>query len=698
MLQSRVVKRVAAGALAILAAVTAAAADNRPREVPQVLKEFESAASLVAGGKFLYDHESNRIAWGQMCHNSLGLSNQGDFREAVRTASQVLFIGETNGNFKTRAYASRDLAYAYNFAGDTVDSEKWAKEALRVGWYYRDLDRDKELIGPTNKILGDNALRRGDAQAAIKYFDEAIDTLGRNSKIRGYAQVALANAYRVAGDPKTARARLDEVEPGDDKSLAAVKSLAVAELSMNEAKWDDAIRAFEAARAAAGDDRYHLVFALAGKARAQRAKGDLAAANATYAAAAVEIERLRGQFRSDQIKAGLQGSVAGIFDDAVAAAFESGQVEAAFDLSERARARLFVDQVRERVKTSTALSTATPTANAAQARQALLPGSILVSYYVLPEYTIAFRLDSKDTRAVKIAIGARQLQARVQAFRALVEGRSPAVVDEAATLYKLLLEPVAVPKEAHLIVVPHRSLHFLPFHALRDGTGWLIEHDAVSYELSASLMVGQPQASAPRDFGNCLALGNPDLKSPDFDLPGAEAEVDAIAKEFATPKVFVRGNATRAALLENVKGMPVVHVAAHAMVDEIDPMSSVVKLAAGTEKQGDVEARDLMQANLRDARIFALSACDSGLGRVSSGDEFWGFTRAILASGAQTAVVSLWPAEDAATAYLMTQFYHHARTQPLAEAMRSAQRELIARAPFDAPASWAAFTLVGYTD
>src|SRR5690348_12673305 len=126
MLPSRVMKQFIAAAAASLA-VAGAAADNRPRDIPLALKEFESAASLVAGGKFLYEHESNRQPWGQMCRNSLGLSNQGDFREAVRTASQVLFIGETSGNFKTRAYASRDLAYAYNFAGDTANSEKWAK-------------------------------------------------------------------------------------------------------------------------------------------------------------------------------------------------------------------------------------------------------------------------------------------------------------------------------------------------------------------------------------------------------------------------------------------------------------------------------------------------------------------------------------------------------------------------------------------
>ena len=41
----------------------------------------------------------------------------------------------------------------------------------------------------------------------------------------------------------------------------------------------------------------------------------------------------------------------------------------------------------------------------------------------------------------------------------------------------------------HLIIVPHGMLHYLPFHALLDETGYLIDSFTISYAPSASIFV-----------------------------------------------------------------------------------------------------------------------------------------------------------------------------------------------------------------
>ena len=60
---------------------------------------------------------------------------------------------------------------------------------------------------------------------------------------------------------------------------------------------------------------------------------------------------------------------------------------------------------------------------------------------------------------------------------------------------------------------------------------------------------------------------------------------------------------------------------------------------------------------LRNVAMIALSACESGLGRVENGDEVLGFTRSFLSAGTSTLLASLWPVSDAATEKLMTTLY-----------------------------------------
>jgi len=78
-----------------------------------------------------------------------------------------------------------------------------------------------------------------------------------------------------------------------------------------------------------------------------------------------------------------------------------------------------------------------------------------------------------------------------------------------------------------------------------------------------------------------------------------------------------------------------------------------------------------------DADLVVLSACETGRGKVTGGDEVLGLTRGLLASGARAAVVSLWPVSDASTTLLMGAFYRRLRAgDSPAQALRSAQNYL----------------------
>jgi CHAT domain-containing protein len=93
--------------------------------------------------------------------------------------------------------------------------------------------------------------------------------------------------------------------------------------------------------------------------------------------------------------------------------------------------------------------------------------------------------------------------------------------------------------------------------------------------------------------------------------------------------------------------------------------------------------------------MVVLSACDSGVGRISAGDEFWGFQRTFLGAGARTLLVTQWPVYDDSTPYLMERFYLHLQTNSPADALRKAQMDLIASGKYAEPVHWASFMVVG---
>ncbi len=71
------------------------------------------------------------------------------------------------------------------------------------------------------------------------------------------------------------------------------------------------------------------------------------------------------------------------------------------------------------------------------------------------------------------------------------------------------------------------------------------------------------------------------------------------------------------------------------------------------------------------------SGCETGLGKLSSGDELVGLTRAFIYAGTPSVVASLWKVEDSSTAVLMGSFYKNLKTMSKAEALREAQLGLI---------------------
>jgi CHAT domain-containing protein len=195
--------------------------------------------------------------------------------------------------------------------------------------------------------------------------------------------------------------------------------------------------------------------------------------------------------------------------------------------------------------------------------------------------------------------------------------------------------------------------------------------------------------------GQVLALGNPDLDDPAHTLPAAETEVNQILTTFPQAQVYVQKEATRDRFIVSAPHGEIVHVAAHALLDRTDPIFSALYLAGPTPLQRRLEAQDIYELPLKSVDLVVLSACETGMGQVANGDEFYGLTSAFLGAGAGAVVATLWPINDESTSQLMARFYANLPSRGVAAALQQAQLAMIASKEYADPFDWAAFELVG---
>jgi CHAT domain-containing protein len=139
------------------------------------------------------------------------------------------------------------------------------------------------------------------------------------------------------------------------------------------------------------------------------------------------------------------------------------------------------------------------------------------------------------------------------------------------------------------------------------------------------------------------------------------------------------------------------HLAAHAVVDEQHPERSAVLLAPGAgDEDGLLQAREIVNLDLH-GRVVILSACSSASGTVLEGEGVMGLARAFFQAGAVGVVGGLWPLRDQEAAQLVNDMATElGRGASIGAALAGARRAAIRAG---APASaWAGLVVLGDGD
>ena len=357
--------------------------------------------------------------------------------------------------------------------------------------------------------------------------------------------------------------------------------------------------------------------------------------------------------------------------------------------------------------------------------------SNFVQYFVSPEKTIIIL--AGGTQEIKeVSVGKEELIKKISRFRELISKGSEDQSDLLSLsqdLYEILIKPIdfGISKK-RIIISPHGPLHYLPFQLLHDGGKYLLEDYTLNYIPSATVLryladkppIGPLEPEGESEFigsvadnssflpgwgtegsyehsdskppKSILLLGNPKLDSAALDLPYSDVEIDNAALFFPDALKLSRGEASETNVKEKASSYEVLHFATHATFDNDDPFNSSLLLASDGVNDGKLTVEEIYQLQLKPSLV-VLSACETGLGKYSAGDEIIGFYRAFMYAGAKSIIATLWPIADEASSFLINEFYQSLKKNSLGESLRMAQ--LKTKEQYPNPVNWAGFVLVG---
>ncbi|MBI5016263.1 MAG: CHAT domain-containing protein [Deltaproteobacteria bacterium] len=611
-----------------------------------------------------------------------------------------------------------------------------------LGLVYREAGRYPEATAALERALAID--RRLKSRWAIAY------------DLRNQGLTLLRMGRAAEGLPLLEEAASEAAAIGDRvNSAKALLALGEARQELGQAaSAEGAYReALELARSIAGrETEWRSLFGLARLALAAENSGE---AGRLLDEAVRVIEATRAALKIDQLKDGFLTDKMAVYEALVKLRADAGDSVGAFEVAERSRSRGFIDLLgnqrlnlagavdrelysrqrslaahieetealvaqagsdAERATYATALTrlrderrdllleiqsknpalaslVSVDPMTADQVRALLPPDVALLVYYVLPEELLCWVLRSDGVRLVRMPGDRKVLGASLLEYRRVIQNLEPAE-ERSRELFSQLVVPLMSNLEGvrTLGIVPHGVLHYLSFATLSDGHDTLIDRMPLFYLPSASVLRYTLQRRRAERNTRVLAIGNPDLGDPFLDLPFAEQEVGAIRWSFPEITLLTRERATESWVRQHIGEFGIIHLASHGEFDPVNPLFSAVKLARDQEQDGDLRASEVFSLNLQ-ADLVVLSACQTGLGRVTQGDDVIGLNRAFLYAGTHTIASSLWRVSDLSTALLAKRFYRLYGARNKAEALRGAMLHVKNRFPH--PGYWGAFVLTG---
>jgi CHAT domain-containing protein len=387
--------------------------------------------------------------------------------------------------------------------------------------------------------------------------------------------------------------------------------------------------------------------------------------------------------------------------------------EAAFKLDRDYRQ--FIQQLEARYPEYFNLKYNVASPSVAQLQQLLPEATALLSYFI----------DEKNSRLYTYTISKKKFRIESQSLPAnydkLITGLRNSVmflntetyIRIAQQLHKTFIP--SLPSSINdLVILPAGRMSVIPFEALLEprkikstefnALPYLMRRYSVRYDFSAALVLQKKNTA--RAAGASVLLCAPvtfPVRENLPELPGTEKEVNTLSQMFSGKQITCstllakEANETKFKSI-NLLDYSVIHLATHGIVDEEHPeLSRIFLQTQGDSEDGNLFTGEIYNLQL-NADLVTLSACQTGLGKISKGEGVIGLSRALVYAGARNMMVSFWSVADESTAQLMTDFYQKSleqRSQSYSQVLRQSKLALLT-GDFAAPYYWAPFILIGF--
>ena len=565
--------------------------------------------------------------------------------------------------------------------GDAAGAERDFRRALELSQSIG-LDR-----GVTVSLvwLGDIEQRRGRPDEASRYYEQAR----QRAATAGMQQVLATSLLRLARVDRS----LERVAPATARTaqaLAIARTIGApgleaealysrAELARLQRRYADALEDYGAAEKVGGGlvDPDLLWQVLLGRARAQEASGNPAAAIGSLQDAVGLIEGVRGRLQEPRFRSGYLEDKFEVYLELMRLQLQQGDTADAFSTAERLRARSFAEQLggratvpmstadrmleaelRERVQQlrqnleerdedgtsayperamdrfSRELQAAenayatfiddrtrpgaspdvSPSVPSIQRR--LAEDEALLEYVVAPGSVVVFVITPRELAVETLPVGESELGARIALLRDLVQRPGDDGWRKPATrLYAQLIGPIE--RAGWLYGVTR--LHVVPHGALSYLPFAVLP---LSADPRAELLVDRytlayvPAAAALlRAPPATRVAGSLLAVAPSRGgLRHAPEEARAVDVMFRpNSQALIGSDATEGRFKELAGGFNMLHLATHGHFDEANPLLSGLEFERGPGDDGMLQVHEILDLRLR-ADLVTLSACDTALG------------------------------------------------------------------------------------
>ena len=298
--------------------------------------------------------------------------------------------------------------------------------------------------------------------------------------------------------------------------------------------------------------------------------------------------------------------------------------------------------------------------------------------------------------------------------------------DLAFSIYENIFPQKMPSNITKITIIPDGSLFVIPFEALltegvKNGDNlfgkfpFLIKKYQINYNYSSFLALRRMTQARTNLNINWLGI------APAFDaenpctfkgeqvraIPETVTEVQSIAGKINSEKMhaeyLLRKDASETAIKStDLRNYNIIHIATHGTVNSEHPELSGLMLSQkeGTNDDGMLYNGEIYNLRL-DADLVVMSACETGLGKISQGEGVIGLGRSLIYAGAKNIVCSLWQVSDASTSTLMINFYSNLLKNSkkdgtgFTDKLHNAKLKMISDGKFAHPYFWSPFIIIG---